>query len=40
MIFPVEYDKVKCKEHIGENGIEIGFTNKILRTKTLKRDLV
>jgi len=37
MIFLVEHDRVKCKEHIGKNEIEIGFANKILRSKTEKR---
>jgi hypothetical protein len=32
--FSVDYDRAKCQEHVGENGIENGLTVWILRAKT------
>jgi len=35
--FSVEYDRVKCQEHVGENGTEIRLTAWFLRAKWWKR---
>jgi len=35
--FSVEYDRVKCQERVGENGIEIRLAVWFLRAKWGKR---